>query len=205
MSAPKRRIVGETGSTLRHSYPRISGAPVNDSVGTADALFSDLDDLFCFHYDPCPLGGLDTPGVPDGLTTPWGLTTFVNPPYSQISGWLAHAVNNLALYGSRSVFLIPAHVETQYWNDIVTYWASEIWFCITGLRFNGYKNKFAAPMCLVLFGQFDDMLLPARATGQRINLGENAWFISLLPRGISGNRLRRADARRCAQKRRVVK
>ena len=176
-------------------FPRISGAPANDSVGTPDSLFTSLDEIFHFTYDPCPLNGLSLPDVPDGLSTPWGYTTFINPPYSEIAPWLSLAINNMALYGTRSVLLIPAHVETLYWDQLVTRWASEVWYCITGLQFKGYDSKFSLPMCLVLFGQFDDELPLNHPNGARVHLGENYWFISRLPRGDHHVRLRSADAR----------
>lgn len=186
-------------------FPRISGAPTNDSVGTPDSLFASLDEIFHFTYDPCPLNGLQLPDVPNGLSTPWGYTTFVNPPYSEIAPWLSLAVNNMALYGTRSVILIPAHVETLYWDQLVTRWASEVWYCITGLQFKGYDSKFSLPMCLLLFGQFDDVLPLDRPNGARVHLGENYWFISRLPRGDQHVRLRRADARSRQQETAVVK
>lgn len=192
-------------SKSKARFPRISGAPANDSVPTLDTLFSDLDAIFHFDYDPCPLNGLTTVGVPDGLATAWGPTTFVNPPYSDIAQWLAAAVNNLAVYGSRSVVLIPAHVETLYWDKLVTPWASEIWQCVGGLRFEGYKSKFSMPMALVLYGQFDDVLPLQWEENTRIFLGENYWRKSRLPRGTINLWLRCADARRRQAQTGVVK
>ena len=198
---PKRLITGESKQV---AHPRISGAAVNDNIATADELFTDLDNLFKFTHDPCPLHGATTPGVPDGLTTPWGFTTFVNPPYSQIAPWLAKAVENMVRYGTRSVLLVPAHIETVYWDVHVAPWASEVWHCITGLRFAGYEYKFTQPMCLVLYGQFRDVLPLPRRIGARMLLGENYWTVSLLPRGLLHARLRRLDRGRNASAKRTV-
>lgn len=172
-------------------FPRISGAPVNDSVGTPIPLYDDLDAMFSFTYDPCPLNGKDDPNVPNGLEQRWGWTSFINPPYSQIVVWLAWAVYQMYTYGTRSVFLIPAHVETLYWHHYVLEHASEVWFCCTGLRFAGYAEKFSMPMCLIIFGALDDCL-PLHASGTRLRLGENQWYVQLLPRGLA-NQQRRLD------------
>lgn len=180
-------------SARKTSFPRISNAPVNDSVGTPDELFDSLHKRFDFTHDPCPLNGATTADVPDGLATAWGLTTFVNPPYSNIAPWLAHAVSNMQRFGTRSVVLVPAHVETLYWDTYVTPWASEVWFCVTGLRFKNYTSKFPLPMALIFYGQFyDDLPLPRR-TGMHEQAGDNHWSVSVLPRGLRHLRLRRLD------------
>ena len=183
-----RRVIDAT----QKRFSRISGVPANDSIATPDPLFIDLNNWFHFTHDPCPLNGKENADTPDGLETGWGFTTFVNPPYSNIASWLSIAVNNLVLYGTRSVFLIPAHVETMYWFNYVTQWASEVWFCVTGLRFTGYKEKFTQPMTLVIYGQFADVL-SFHHTGDTIRLGQNLWSVVVLARGLSNQRLRLFD------------
>ena len=62
---------------------------LND-VATPSELYYALNDFFDFDYDPCPLGGLHSEDVPDGLDEliPWGDRNFVNPPYNKINKWL---------------------------------------------------------------------------------------------------------------------
>lgn len=185
-------IVPHIVNSKQKRFPRISGAPENDDVATPDPLFLDLNARFHFTYDPCPLRGKDTENVPNGLESAWGFTTFVNPPYSCIGAWLSVAVNNLARYGTRSVVLVPAHIETVYWFNYVTPWASEMWICVTGLRFAGYKEKFPQPMSLLIYGQFADEL-PLHQTGDIIRFGQNIWTVIILPRGVRNQRARLLD------------
>lgn len=195
-SPSKRRAADSESKRERNPnarFPRISSAEANDSVGTSAELFSDLHALFKFTYDPVPLNGLATPGVPDALKTPWGMTTFINPPFSNIAHFLAMAVSNLTIYGTRSVFLMPAHVETVYWDSLVWDRASEVWYCHTGLRFEGFEHKFSLPMAIVLYGSFGDVLPAVRRTGDRLKLGENYWYVTILPTGELRQKLRIRD------------
>lgn len=165
----------------RH-YPRLSNAPINDDVETPPALFDDLHQRISFTYDPTPLQGATTPGVPDALSTPLGYTTFANPPYSNLDVWLAFHAAQWELHGSRSVMLVPHHPETQYWFQSVVFRASMVWQCVTGLRFRNYDKKFALPMALVFYGDFTDTL-GQLDTGATELLGDNLWYVLVLPRG----------------------
>jgi DNA N-6-adenine-methyltransferase (Dam) len=170
----------------RARHPRVTGGTKNDDIETSSVLFDALHALFDFTYDPCPLGGLTNKDVPDGLESgAWGTTTFVNPPYSELGAWLETAVYNMNAYGTRSVFLIPAHTGTLYWDEWVSQWAHEVWIAVTGVRFEGYQAKLSMPMAIVLYGAFADRLPQPRRTGQRVVLGENIWRVLLLPRGVA--------------------
>lgn len=171
-------------------FPRLSNAPINDDVATAPALFDALNRLFHFTYDPAPLNGATREGVPDGLATPLGALTFCNPPYSEAHKWLAHMATQWELYGARSVVLVPHHAETQYWHDSVVYRASQVWQCVTGLRFHGYDKKFAMPMCVVLYGDWSDCTGELH-TGSSLLLGDNHWTVYVLHAGEILRRQRR--------------
>lgn len=137
------------------THPRMMRLKKDDSVATPDSLFDQLDAYFGgFTYDPCPLHGLGDSAVPNGLETAWGRTVFCNPPYSDIAPWLFKACLELVEYGTRCVFLMPAHIECHYWDDYVYPYASEIWVCTSGIVFPGFRCKLPMPMSIVLYGDF---------------------------------------------------
>jgi len=60
----------------------------SDIWHTPPELYDELNKRFCFTHDPCPA---NWDGKVDGLTSEWGDVNFVNPPYSQVSKWIAKA------------------------------------------------------------------------------------------------------------------
>ena len=62
----------------------------SDLWQTPPELYAALNAEFRFNFDPCPANWR---GAPDGLSIPWGTSTFCNPPYSATSRWVrkAHA------------------------------------------------------------------------------------------------------------------
>jgi len=54
------------------------GNKTSDHWETPDKLYNELNKIFHFDFDPCPLHA-DF----DGLTIDWGKMNFVNPPYSR--------------------------------------------------------------------------------------------------------------------------
>jgi hypothetical protein len=123
----------------------------NNTVETPDDLFQTLDAVFSFTHDPCPAGGLENPNVPDGLRSKWGLCNYVNPPYSCTELWIKKAVEQLNTRGCESVFLIPVHINTRYWRELVFKHASEVWFIGQRVAFKGYVRKIPTPLCVVVF------------------------------------------------------
>lgn len=121
---------------------------VNDSIATPPAIYSALDAIFHFDYDPCPL-------VPtfDGLADDnhWGQSNFVNPPFSHIKKWVQKAVS-LPDPTQLTLFLLPARTQTQYWREFVWPSARRLYFFQKGFPFVGYTKSFAPPIVLVLFG-----------------------------------------------------
>lgn len=49
---------------------------------TPPELYKELDDEFNFDFDPCPFPRQSF----DGITSDWGASNFVNPPYSKKDG-----------------------------------------------------------------------------------------------------------------------
>ena len=109
-------------------------------------LYQKLDEEFHFDFDPCP----HKPTF-DGLTTEWGLSNFVNPPYGrQLPKWIKKGYEESQI-GKLVVFLIPSRTDTQWWHDYVMK-SDEIRFIRGRLKFGGAKNSAPFPSCIVIFG-----------------------------------------------------
>lgn len=117
----------------------------NDVVQTPPAFYNLLDKVYHFDFDPCPLN----PQF-DGLSVDWGQRNFVNPPFSQISKWVAKAVVEQKK-GKTSVLLITLRTSTKYWFQHVFPNATQI-FCIRkGICFVGYTSPLPISLALVVF------------------------------------------------------
>lgn len=86
----------------------------------------------------------------DGLTQSWeGERVFCNPPYSQISLW-AHKFAFEAKNASLIVALIPARVDTRWWQDHIAK-ADLVHFIRGRLRFGDSKNSAPFPSALAFW------------------------------------------------------
>lgn len=79
---------------------------------TPPKLYAKLDDEFNFTFDPCPY---PLPSGFDGLTQPWGISNYVNPPFGSIihegkkkgpTAWARKAINEYQ-QGKRVVLVYP--------------------------------------------------------------------------------------------------
>ena len=109
----------------------------SDSWATPPHIRAQLNEQFggpngFSSFDPCPLGGLDDPTIPDGLSTPWPThdgPIFVNPPYSKLAsskkkgkkkgdiGWMEKCLME-SRRGTTIVVLIPLRSPDYYWQFI---------------------------------------------------------------------------------------
>ncbi len=128
------------------SFNKVHFSSATDSWSTPKEVFDKLNEEFRFDFDPCPLN--DSPDV-DGLSIEWGRCNFVNPPYSNLKGWLAKAYLE-AGKGNTCVLLIPSRTDTRYWHDYVMK-ADEIRFIKGRLKFGNSKNSAPFPSCIVVF------------------------------------------------------
>lgn len=87
----------------------------------------------------------------DGLSLPWYGSVFVNPPYSEVSDWLAKAVHECKKGNvDNIVLLIGARTDTNYWYNYI--WTGPVWditFIRGRLKFGGSNNPAPFPSCLV--------------------------------------------------------
>lgn len=119
-----------------------------NDFATPESLFTALDDLYHFDFDPCPLHGLEE-GF-DGLNSDWGKMNFVNPPYSSIRPWIEKALDEIK-NGNSSVFLITCRTNTKYWHELIFPNATGILLLDKTVKFGGFQKPLPIPLALVEF------------------------------------------------------
>lgn len=111
----------------------------SDHWATPVELYKKLDGEFHFNFDPCPLNSEF-----DGLLIDWGERCFVNPPYSNIKGFLKKALEELEKSTEIVVFLIPSRTDTKWFHEYL-YNKAELRFIKGRLKFGGSKNNAPFP------------------------------------------------------------
>lgn len=101
-----------TMSTTRAYMPKSK----SDKWSTPPHIYNPLHDEFKFTYDPCPITWKE--GDPDGLSTDWGTSTFVNPPYSKVAKWIEKAHDEWKK-GKTVVMLINAITDTVAFHKYI--------------------------------------------------------------------------------------
>lgn len=87
----------------------------------------------------------------DGLSQNWGgCRVFCNPPYSEISKWVAKAFYETKKDNTLVVMLIPSRTDTKYFHNYI-YGRTEIRFVKGRLKFGNGKNSAPFPSMLVIF------------------------------------------------------
>ncbi len=103
---------------------------------TPAAIYDALDTEFGFTLDPCTVEQTDY----DGLLASWeGERVFVNPPYSQVKGWMRKCWTE-AGHCPVVVGLVPARTDTAWFHDYALT-ATEIRFIRGRLEFDGVAKK----------------------------------------------------------------
>lgn len=130
----------------------------NDEWETPQAIFDELDKEFHFTLDPCSTHkNHKCPQYftkeEDGLSQKWGGVVFCNPPYSQVSKWVAKCHEESKTDGITIVLLIPARTDTRYFHDYI-YQRTEIRFIKGRLHYEidgEGKNSSPFPSMVVIF------------------------------------------------------
>lgn len=114
---------------------------------TPKAVYQVLDSEFHFNHDPCP------PDFQvDGLTSDWGGSNFVNPPYGRaLPLWVKKAFDEWKK-GKTVVMLIPSRTDTRWWHDYCMQ-ATEIRFIKGRLKFDDQANSAPFPSAIIVFRQ----------------------------------------------------
>ena len=107
-----------------------------DDWQTPKWFYDELDALYHFDFDPCPLE-FDF----DGLLCEWGQCNFVNPPYSfhKKEAFVEKAVEEQAK-GRTSVFLLPVSTSTKLFHEIIIPKAQVVRFLYKRIPFIGVNS-----------------------------------------------------------------
>jgi site-specific DNA-methyltransferase (adenine-specific) len=109
----------------------------SDKWMTPDEVYLPLHQEFNFDHDPCPIDW--KPGDQDGLTTEWGQSNFVNPPYSKVAKWIEKAHKEWKK-GKTVVMLINAITDTKAFHDYI-YNQAEIRFIKGRIKFINFEQQ----------------------------------------------------------------
>ena len=137
------------------------GLQASDNWATPKELYKKLDDEFHFDFDPCPLHATF-----DGLSVEWGMSNFINPPYSKaeevcqedctkkVCKERGHCITKRIAgkddfiqkaydewrKGKTCVLLIPSATGTAQFHDLI-YPHAEIRFIRGRVAFEGVNTK----------------------------------------------------------------
>ena len=121
-----------------------------DNWQTPKWLYDELNEEFDFDFDPCPLNSTF-----NGLDCDWGKRNFINPPYSNVKGFLQKAHKELENGNAEvCVFLTFANTDTKWFHDYC-YNKAEIRFIKGRLKFldetGQIKNSAMRPSIIMIF------------------------------------------------------
>jgi len=103
----------------------------SDKWATPPEVYDPLNAEFHFNCDPCPITW--NVGDPDGLTTEWGTSTFINPPYSDVASWIKKSHEEWKK-GKTVVMLINAITDTIAFHKYI-YGQAELRFIKGRIKF----------------------------------------------------------------------
>ena len=126
----------------------------HDNWATPKEVYDILNKEFEFDFDPCPLNY-----TIDGLTTNWGKSNFINPPYSRKlkEGFIKKAFEE-SKNGKLCVMLLPVSTSTKIFHEIIypnaeiRFWRGRINFLANGVQNEKYKSGQMDSM-VVIFGK----------------------------------------------------
>jgi phage N-6-adenine-methyltransferase len=132
---------------------KLFGSKQTDHWRTPPEFIDFLDREFSFNHDPCPRYPTE-----DGLEVDWRERVFVNPPYSNVEGWLEKAHREIQKNSDVIVFLTFANTDTGWFHE---YCYGNYPYCDVELRFvkgrlkfisdDGVKSSAMRPSMLVIF------------------------------------------------------
>ena len=116
-----------------------------DNWSTPKKLYYELNQEFNFDFDPCPL---------NHDISKWGKRNFVNPPYSNVKGFLIKAHEQLNNGNAEvCVFLTFSNTDTKWFHDYC-YGMGELRFIKGRLKFEDEtgktKNSAMRPSMLII-------------------------------------------------------
>lgn len=150
--ARKKRKRSDSSSTTKANI-KLGVGSLNEDVPTPKDLLDAIRETYGEFFDPCPLKGRDMAEKDkkhDGLKREWKSFNFVNPPFQEVERWVKKGVEEKQK-GRKTLFLICARTNTQYWKKYVIPNASKIQFFLERIKFIKGKGGLPIPCCLVLF------------------------------------------------------
>lgn len=134
-----------------------------------------------FDLDPCADPG-DEPNVPagayyrkvdDGLAHEWNGRVWMNPPYSMCSEFVAKLIDeSVAGRCSEFIALVPARVDTKWWDTLTGWPDCTVCFVRGRLKFKGGEHSAPFPSALVYGGR-----RAGRFTLEMMSLGR-VWIVA---------------------------
>lgn len=128
--------------------------PVKQTWETPDELFTILDEILHFEIDvasthenaKCQAHYTENE---TGLNQPWCSTTWINPPYENITPWAQKALNEMLKNNNTTVMLVPSNrSDQQWWIDLMP-WTQILW--IRGrVTFKGALNSPPFACCVLI-------------------------------------------------------
>ena len=114
----------------------------SDNWATPKEFYDKLDQEFNFDFDPCPLNLGEITPENDGLLIEWGLSNFVNPPYSRElkEKFVIKAIEE-SKKGKLCVMLLPVSTSTKLFHDHILPNQKEIRFIKGRIKFLGINTK----------------------------------------------------------------
>ena len=112
----------------------------SDNWKTPKSLYDKLNSEFNFTFDPCPYteGEIDF----NGLLIDWGMSNFVNPPYSRKlkEAFIKKGVDE-SRKGKLVVMLLPVSTSTKIFHEVILPNKKEIRFLKGRIAFEGFNTK----------------------------------------------------------------
>ena len=114
----------------------------SDNWATPKEFYDKLNQEFSFDFDPCPLNLGEITPENDGLLIEWGLSNFVNPPYSRDlkEKFVIKAIEE-SKKGKLCVMLLPVSTSTKLFHDHILPNQKEIRFIKGRIKFLGINTK----------------------------------------------------------------
>ena len=140
----------------------------SDEWATPQKLFDKLNGFYNFTLDPCATADnrkcwkyFDEND--NGLIQDWSNeVVFINPPYSNVAGWIEKAYTESTQNGATCVLLIPARTDTKWFHRYCMQ-ADAIQFVKGRVKFeNGSDKPNSAPFpsMIVVFDGKNDNTFP---------------------------------------------